>query len=458
MSVAAVVRQFGPAYGARFGATMPAGHRRALEDLAACRTSAMGGHVTQCDTCGHEHYVYHSCRNRSGPSCHGVSTRAWLTARETELLPVPYFHVVFTLPAELRAIVRTHQRVFAEAIWADDAETVRALVAGNPVLIHEQVLIRADSNWGPPMTYAANLGRDALIRMLRELGATDLESAAGRAALQGHSDTVRMIYELAGRPSLEEWSLAGPAYTLNVEGTAILLTLGARIVRENGVDRNTMEHLLGTDSRNPAAKHRILAMYVEHGLALPDTPVMALHRGRLDLLEAHLARDPDLLTRTFDIVDIYPMAPACSLEPHTAQGTPVHGTTLLHLAAYFDGLEIAQWLLEHGMDPDARAATDADGFGGYTALNSTVVSQHNFWVNHGKGRPDDASFTRLLLDRGADPDVRASLKARLEEGHGGGPLREYRDVTALGWGERYDAKLFVSRESLRLIESRGGRR
>ena len=92
------------------------------------------------------------------------------------------------------------------------------------------------------------------------------------------------------------------------------------------------------------------------------------------------------------------------------------------------------------------------------ALNSTVVSQHNFWVNHGKGRPDDASFTRLLLDRGADPDVRASLKARLEEGHGGGPLREYRDVTALGWGERYDAKLFVSRESLRLIESRGGRR
>ena len=71
---------------------------------------------------------------------------------------------------------------------------------------------------------------------------------------------------------------------------------------------------------------------------------------------------------------------------------------------------------------------------------------------------DEARFTRLLLDRGADPNVRASLRARLEEGHGGGPLREYRDVTALGWGERYDAKIFVSRESLRLIEARGGRR
>ena len=351
-----------------------------------------------------------------------------------------------------------HAVRLADSIWRDDAETVRALIAGNAALIHEQVLIRKDSNWGPPMTYAANLGRNAIIRMLREMGATDIESATGRAALQGHPDTVRMLYELAGRPSLEKWSLAGPAYTLNVEGTAILLTLGARIIREDGVDRNTMEHLLGTDSRNPAAKHRILEMYVEHGLELPDTPVMALHRGRLDLLEAHLTRDPDLLTRTFDIVDVYPLAPACSRDPYTAQGTPVHGTTLLHLAAYFDELEIAHWLLERGMNPDARAETDADGVGGYTALYSTVVSQHNFWVNYGNGRPDDASFTRLLLDRGADPNVRASIKARLEEGHGGGPLREYRDVTPLGWGDGYDAKIFVSRESLRLIEAHGGRR
>ena len=128
-SVAAVVRQFGPAYITRFGATMPAGHRRALEDLAACRTAAMGGHVTQCDTCGHEHFVYHSCRNRSCPSCHGASTRAWLTARETELLPVPYFHVVFTLPAALRAIVRTHQRVLLPVLMQTAAASLQALAA-----------------------------------------------------------------------------------------------------------------------------------------------------------------------------------------------------------------------------------------------------------------------------------------------------------------------------------------
>jgi hypothetical protein len=351
-----------------------------------------------------------------------------------------------------------HAAQLAEAIWRDELNTVRTLITRNPELLHQHVLIRSDSNWGPPMSYAANLGRDAIIRFLHSHGAKDLEQAAGRAALQSHADTVRLIYDLAGRPSLDKLSLAGPAYTLSVAGTAVLFTLGVRVVGPKGVDSNTMEHLLGTDSRNPPAKHRIMEMYVEHGFEPPDTPVMALHRGRIDLLEAHLARDPNLLTRTFDIADIFPLAPACAREPYTAQGTPAHGTTLLHLAAYFDELEIAEWLLDRGMDPDARSAIDDHGFGGYTALFSTVVSQHNFWVNYGQGQPDEARFTRLLLDRGADPNVRASLRAQLEEGHGGGPLREYRDVTPIGWGEQYHAKIFVSRESLRLIESRGGGR
>ena len=351
-----------------------------------------------------------------------------------------------------------HAVRLAEAIWGDDLDAVQTLITRNPALIKEDVLIRTDSNWGPPMTFAANLGRDRIIRLLHSHGARDFESAAGRAALQGKIETVHLVYDLAGRPSLDKLSLAGPAYTLSVEGTAALFALGVRLMGPSGPDTNTMEHLLGTDSRKPAAKHRILEMYVEHGFEPPDTPAMALHRGRIDLLEAHLARDPDLLTRTFDIADVFPLAPACALEPYTAQGTPVHGTTLLHIAAYFDELEIAEWLLDRGMDPNARAAIDADGFGGYTALFSTVVSQRNFWVNYGKGQPDEARFTRLLLDRGGDPNIRASLRARLEEGHGGGPLREYRDVTPLGWGERYDAKVFVSQETLRLIQARGGGR
>jgi hypothetical protein len=269
-----------------------------------------------------------------------------------------------------------------------------------------------------------------------------------------------MLWDLAGRPAPETrgWGLAGAAYTLSVEGTAVLFALGTRVDGPHGVDTNAIEHLLGTDSRHPPAKHRILEMWIEHGFRPPDTPVMALHRGRIDLLEAHLERDPELLTRTFDVADVFLLAPACSREPYMAQGTPVHGTTLLHIAAYFDELEIGEWLLDKGMDPDARAAIDADGFGGYTALFSTVVSQHNFWVNYGKGQPDQARFTSLLLDHGANPNVRASLRHRREPGHGGGPHHDYRDVTPLGWGEQFADKIFVSKESMRLIEARGGRR
>jgi ankyrin repeat protein len=350
-----------------------------------------------------------------------------------------------------------HAVQLSDAIWRDDLETVRTLVTRNPTLLKEDVLIRRDSNWGPPMTYAANLGRDAIIRMLFDLGARDFESAAGRAALQGHPETVKMIYELAGRPSLDRVTLAGPAYTLNVEGTAVLFTLGARLMRGDKPDANTMEHLLGTDSRNPDAKHRILEMYVEHGFAPPDTPVMALHMGRIDLLESHLERDPGLFTRTFDIAEIYPFAPACSGNPYSAQGTPIHGTTLLHLAAYFDEVELARWMLDRGANPDVVGTVDSEGFGGYTPLFSTVVSQRNFWVNYGKGQPDEARFTRLLLERGANPNARASIRQQREEGHGGGPVREFRDVTPLTWGERFPDKVFVSRESMRLVAERGGR-
>jgi ankyrin repeat protein len=101
---------------------------------------------------------------------------------------------------------------------------------------------------------------------------------------------------------------------------------------------------------------------------------------------------------------------------------------------------------------------DAEGFGGYTALFSTVVSQHNFWVNYRMRQPDDAQFTRLLLDRGADPNARASLRAQFEEGHGGGPPHDHNDVTPLGWADQFPARIFVSKESVRLIEQHGGER
>ena len=122
----------------------------------------------------------------------------------------------------------------------------------------------------------------------------------------------------------------------------------------------------------------------------------------------------------------------------------------------YDEMEIARWLIARGMDVNARAAIDADGFGGHTPLFATVVSQPNFWMNY-QGRPQVAPFTELLLDHGADPNVRASLWKRLHPGHDETTTRhDYRDVTALSWGRRFHAKVFVSETAMALISAAGG--
>ena len=343
-----------------------------------------------------------------------------------------------------------------EAIWSDDLETVRKIVTENPKLLHEPALIRADSNWGPPMSYAANLGRDEIIRMLRAMGATDLEKAIGRAALQGKVGTVTMLWEMAGRPPVPDDALGGPAYTLSAESTAALLSLGARVVDDRGNRLAPVDVVLQTDSRKPEAKHAILETYASHGLELPDTPTMALHRGRIDLLEEHLSRDPDLTSRTFSHREIYPAEMGCGDPLDATVGTPLDGTTLLHMAVEFDEMEIARWLLDRGADPNARSRVGRNGFGGWTPLFGTVVSQPNFWMNYRGRGPFEAPFTKLLLDTGAEPNARASIWKRLHPGHGDSARHDYRDVTPLSWGRRFHAPVFVSEPAMRLIEEAGG--
>jgi len=257
-----------------------------------------------------------------------------------------------------------------DAIWRDDVESVQTMVFKNPHLIHESALVR-ESNWGPPMSYAANLGRDQIIRRLHELGAKDHGHAIDRATLQGRIGTARMLHAMMGAPRLPDDALEGPAYTLSATGTALVFDLGGRAVDEHGKRIAPVATVLGTDSRKPAEKHAILEMYVAHGLDLPDTPPMAVHRGRIDLLDAHLERDPALLRRTFSYADIFPPELGCG--DSATFGTPLDGATLLHMAVDYDELEIAEWLLAHGMEVDARAAVDAEGFGGHTALFATVV-------------------------------------------------------------------------------------
>lgn len=354
-----------------------------------------------------------------------------------------------------------------DAIWDDDAATVRRLVTANPALLHENAGI-GNRNWGPPLSYAANVGRDDIIRLLHGLGARDLGFAMDRAVLQSRVSTAALLHEMMGRPTPPDDAFGGAAYTLSVPGTEFLFRLGARVRFDDGRQSAPVETAIGSDSRNPEAKRRILALYAEHGYQYPDTPVMAFHRGRFDLLEAHLARDPGLIDRRFRIEEIFPPEVGCRATAYECMGTPVDGGTLLHLAVYWDELDMAEWLLERGADVNARAALDAGGFGGHTPLFNAVVSQAGFWMNYQKGwtqRPEDARFAELLLERGADANARASIRMRLGSGHGDPRIREFSDVTPLSWARRFGADtrpgskhselLFVNQAAVRLLVSRG---
>jgi hypothetical protein len=334
-----------------------------------------------------------------------------------------------------------------DAIWRDDVEAVRTLIVRHPRLLHEDARGVA-GNWGPPMSYAANLGREGIIGMLHGLGATDLQHAFDRACLQGQIDVARRLHALGARP-LPGFAM-GPCETQNAEGLAYLLQLGADLTDEHGDRLTPIALILETYSRNVRGKHECLELVAQHGIALPDTPPMAVHRGRIDLLERHLDRDPHLLTRTFAHEEIYPPELGCHEDHSLAlHGTPLAGATLLHMCVDFDEIELARWLIERGADVNARAAIDDRGLGDHTPLFGAVVTQPI------RLRRDD-QFARLLLDAGADPNIRASLGKRLrfaddESWH------EYRDVTPLGWGQRFHDQSFVSQPALRLIAARGGR-
>jgi hypothetical protein len=128
-SVAEVVRRYGGAYLERFGATMPTAHRKVLAAIAACRTGELGLVVYRCECCGQVQAMGRSCGNRHCPTCQRDKAEAWLEHQTDRLLPCPYFLVTFTLPAELRDVARSHQRVVYAALFEASSAALRRLAA-----------------------------------------------------------------------------------------------------------------------------------------------------------------------------------------------------------------------------------------------------------------------------------------------------------------------------------------
>ncbi|SFG54817.1 Transposase zinc-binding domain-containing protein [Novosphingobium sp. CF614] len=153
LEVADIFRAAGPAYRAAHAGHLSLGQLKVMTAIENCRTAALGGHVEACDECGHWRIAYNSCRNRHCPKCQGAAARTWLAEREADLLPVGYFHVVFTLPAEIADIAFQNKAVVYDLLFRAASETMLT-IAADPRHLGARIGITAVLHtWGSAMTH-----------------------------------------------------------------------------------------------------------------------------------------------------------------------------------------------------------------------------------------------------------------------------------------------------------------
>ena len=129
------------------------GQLKVMSAIEQCRSAALGGHVERCQDCGHSRIAYNSCRNRHCPKCQGVAAREWLAAREADLLPVGYFHLVFTLPAEIAPLAYQNKAVVYDLLFRTAAETLLT-IAADPKHLGARIGATAVlHSWGSAMTH-----------------------------------------------------------------------------------------------------------------------------------------------------------------------------------------------------------------------------------------------------------------------------------------------------------------
>jgi Putative transposase/Transposase zinc-binding domain len=153
LEVADIFRDHGAAWRRAHAGHVSLGQLRVMSAIESCRTAALGGHVARCEECAHIHVAYNSCRNRHCPKCQAVAAKDWLAEREAELLPAPYYHVVFTLPAPIADIAHQNKAVIYDALFKAAAETLLTIAADPKHLGARIGLTAVLHTWGSALTH-----------------------------------------------------------------------------------------------------------------------------------------------------------------------------------------------------------------------------------------------------------------------------------------------------------------
>ena len=153
LEVADIIRDYGPAWGRANAGHVNLSQPKVMSAIEACRTEALGGHVAACTKCNHQHIAYNSCKNHHCPKCQGPAARDWMAARTEDLLPVEYFHVVFTLPAEIARIAYWNKKAVYGLLFRASAQTV-STIAADPKRLGARVgMTSVLHTWGSALTH-----------------------------------------------------------------------------------------------------------------------------------------------------------------------------------------------------------------------------------------------------------------------------------------------------------------
>lgn len=200
LEVADIFRAHGPAW--RAHTALSAGQLKVMSAIEQCRSAALGGHVLRCEGCGEVEIAYNSCRNRHCPKCQGNAARRWLAAREADLLPVPYYHVVFTLPAPISRIAYTNKAVLYALLFDVAAETLRR-IAADPKHLGAQIgATLVLHTWGSALTHHPH------VHGIVPGGGLSPDGARWLACRPGFFLPVRVLSRLFRRRFLEELDTA----------------------------------------------------------------------------------------------------------------------------------------------------------------------------------------------------------------------------------------------------------
>ena len=215
LELADIFRQHGADF--RRIQTLSPEQRRVMRAIEVCRTSVLGGHVDQCDTCSYQRVSYNSCRNRHCPKCQSLARARWLTARLADLLPVPYFHVVFTLPEQLAALALQNQRVVYNILFATAAQTLRTIARDPKHLGAEIGFLAVLHTWSQTLRHHPHL------HCVVPGGGLALDGTHWRSCRQGFFLSVNVLARLFRRLFLEALARAYEHDKLSFHGTSAYL-------------------------------------------------------------------------------------------------------------------------------------------------------------------------------------------------------------------------------------------